>query len=85
VRGELNSVPTPPASTGDGVLVLQASPWAEVSVDGVALGETPREVRIAAGAYTVRAVHPELGAQEEVVRVPPGERTVWRAGLGEQR
>jgi eukaryotic-like serine/threonine-protein kinase len=83
VRGEFNSVPTPPPSTGDGVLVLQASPWAEVSVEDTMLGETPRELRIAAGTYTVRAVHPELGRREDTVTIRPGERTNWTARLGD--
>jgi serine/threonine-protein kinase len=83
VRGELNAVPTPPAATGDGVLVLQASPWAVVSVGGEELGETPREVRIGAGSYAVRAVHPELGVREARVTVGAGERTLWNAAFGD--
>jgi hypothetical protein len=61
------------------VLVLQAAPWAEVSVAGAPLGETPREVRLGAGTYAVRAVHPELGAREERVTVRAGERALWTA------
>jgi serine/threonine protein kinase len=79
VRGELNSVPTPSADTGEGVLVLVATPWAELEVEGVRLGETPREVRLRAGTYGVRAVHPELGIREERVVVGPGERKLWAA------
>jgi hypothetical protein len=77
VRGELNSIPTPPAATGDGVLVLVATPWANVDVDGVALGETPREVRLGAGIHRVRAVHPDLGTREDRVAVGAGERRLW--------
>jgi len=83
VRGQLDSVPTPPRATGDGVLVLLAIPWAEVSVAGVPLGETPRELRLAAGTYPVRAVHPDLGAQETTVTIGPGERTLWTARFPE--
>jgi hypothetical protein len=79
VRGELNSIPTPPAATGDGVLVVVATPWANVEVDGVALGETPREVRLRAGTHGVRAVHPDLGIREERVVVGAGERRLWAA------
>ena len=78
-RGELGSIPTPPAATGDGVLVLVATPWADVAVGGVGLGETPREVRVPAGRYTVRAVHPELGVREDRVVVGAGERKLWAA------
>ncbi len=79
VRGELNSVPTPPAATGDGVLVLVATPWADMEVDGIPLGETPREVRLRAGTYSVRAVHPDLGTREDRVVVGAGERKLWAA------
>jgi hypothetical protein len=79
VRGELNSVPTPPADSGEGVLVLVATPWADLEVDGVRLGETPRELRLRAGTYRVRAVHPDLGVREDRVAVGPGERKLWAA------
>jgi serine/threonine protein kinase len=79
VRGELNAIPTPPAGSEDGVLVLVATPWANVEVDGVALGETPREVRLPAGNYGVRAMHPDLGIREGRVVVAPGERKLWAA------
>ncbi len=81
VRGELNSISTPPAATGDGVLVLEATPWAEVTLDGRPLGETPREVRLQAGTHVVRAVHPEFGVREERVSVRPGERKMWTGSL----
>jgi hypothetical protein len=83
VRGELNSVATPPAATGDGVLVLQATPWAEVSLDGVILGETPREVRVPAGVYEVRAAHPEFGVRGARVAVNAGERRLWAAAFSQ--
>jgi len=81
VRGELDSLPLPPASSGDGLLAIEASPWAEVSVDGEKLGETPREVQLAAGVHLVRAVHPELGVREERIAVGAGRRTVWVAEM----
>lgn len=83
VRGELNTVPTPPASTGDGILILQATPWAVVAIGEEPLGETPREVRIAAGVHRVRATHPDLGTREDRVVVTAGERTLWTARFGE--
>jgi hypothetical protein len=81
VAGALGALPTPPSSSGDGLLVLEASPWAEVSVSGRELGETPREVLVAAGTYTVRAVHPDMGRREARVRVAAGERKVWAASF----
>jgi serine/threonine-protein kinase len=83
VRGELDSLPLPAANSGDGLLAVEASPWAEVSVDGVPLGETPREVQLAAGPHRVRAVHPDLGAREATVTVRAGQRTLWVAAFEE--
>ena len=81
VRGELDSLPLPPAGSGDGLLAIEASPWAEVSIDGEKLGETPREVQLTAGVHAVRAVHPELGTREARVNVRAGRRTVWVAEM----
>jgi serine/threonine-protein kinase len=77
VRGDLNSIPTPGAKSGDGVLAVVASPWAEVSIDGKEIGETPREIRLGAGSYRVRVTHPALGTREQNVVIQPGRRQVW--------
>jgi len=77
VKAELNSIPTPSATSGDGVLAVVATPWAEVAIDGKEIGETPREVRLGAGTYRVRAMHPALGAREQTVTIRPGKRVVW--------
>ncbi len=82
VGGRLNSIRTPPASSGEGVLTVMASPWAIVSVDGRDIGETPREVRLGAGRYLVRAAHPALGARERFISVKPGKRQVWSPSFG---
>jgi hypothetical protein len=79
VREELNSIPTPAARSGDGVLSVIATPWAEVWVDGVKIGETPREMLVSAGTYRVRAIHPSLGTREVTLVVPAGKRKVWNA------
>jgi serine/threonine-protein kinase len=81
VRAELNSLPLPPATSGEGLLAVEASPWAEVFLDGQELGESPREVQLGAGRHHVRAVHPQLGAREARVVVKPGQRTVWVASF----
>ncbi len=77
VRGELNVVATPSASSGDGVLAVVATPWGEVFVDGKAVGETPREMRLGAGSYRVKVRHPQLGTREQVVSIVPGKRRTW--------
>jgi serine/threonine-protein kinase len=79
VRDALNSIPIPPARSGEGVLSVIATPWAEVWVDGVKIGETPREMLLGAGTYRVRATHPSLGTREAEVVVTAGKRKVWNA------
>jgi eukaryotic-like serine/threonine-protein kinase len=77
VGGDLNSIKTPAAATGEGVLTILATPWAEVEIDGKEIGETPREVRLGAGTYRVRASHPALGTRERSVTVEAGKRQTW--------
>jgi serine/threonine-protein kinase len=78
-RGEINSIPTPPAATGDGVLTVTATPWGDVYLDGIKIGETPREFLLGAGDYRVRVSHPSLGNRDEKITVLPGKRKVWNA------
>ncbi len=77
VGEELNSIKTPAESSGEGVLAVVATPWAEVFIDGRSIGETPREVRLGAGSYRVKATHPALGTREQSVTIKPGKRQVW--------
>ena len=70
----LLGLPTPEPASGDGVLFVNAVPWAEVSVDGEAVGDTPRELRLAAGPHRLRLSHPTLGVVERTVEVPAGGR-----------
>ncbi len=77
VKPELNSIKTPPAASGEGVLAVVATPWAEVQIDGREIGETPREVLLGAGSYRVRATHPALGTREQTVTIKAGKRQVW--------
>jgi serine/threonine protein kinase len=78
VKSELNSIPTPPAASGDGVLAVVATPWAVVTIDGNEVGETPREIQLGAGTYRVKASHPALGAREQMVTIKPGKRQLWK-------
>jgi hypothetical protein len=78
IRQGLNVLGVPPASSCDGVLTVDATPWAIVTIDGREIGETPREVRLGAGAYRVRAAHPELGTRQETVTITAGKRQTWR-------
>ncbi len=74
VRDVPNSLPTPPASSGEGILTLVATPGARISVDGQPVGDTTRELRLAEGAHRIGASHPGLGTAQETVEVVAGQR-----------
>lgn len=78
----LQSLPLPGPESGEGILSLNAAPWARVYVEGERLGDTPLELRIPAGRYAVRLVHPTLGAVRRTVEVRPGQRSPWSPALG---
>jgi serine/threonine-protein kinase len=80
--GPIGSLPLPPRSAGEGILAVNASPWASVFIDGARAGDTPREWRLPAGRYRLRASHPARGAAEAELEVRAGERRVWRPRLG---
>jgi tRNA A-37 threonylcarbamoyl transferase component Bud32 len=84
-RDALDAVATPPPESGDGVLVVEADPFGEFSVDGRAMGETPGECRVKAGTYLVRVAHPRFGSREARVTVAPGRRARWLANLVGER
>jgi tRNA A-37 threonylcarbamoyl transferase component Bud32 len=70
----LEGLEVPPASTGEGLLFVNASPWAEIHLDGRAEGYTPREMRLAAGRHRLKLVHPSRGSVERDAVVRAGER-----------
>jgi hypothetical protein len=77
--GSLDSIPAPPPTTREGVLVVVADPFAEIFIDGRAYGETPSECVVSAGAHVVRAVHPQYGSRETRLEVAPGGRVRFAA------
>jgi serine/threonine-protein kinase len=79
VSETLNAIRVPSAVTGEGVLTIQAEPYGEVYLDDRPYGEAPREFRIPAGVYRVRAKHPSLGVREAKLKVKAGARTRWTA------
>jgi len=81
VAQSVNAMRVPPSSSGEGILVINATPWAIVAIDGHTLGETPREVRIVEGTYRVRLSHPQLAATEATVTVAAGKREIFNATL----
>lgn len=60
-----------------GYLQLLVRPWAEVEVDGRAVGETPlARVSVPVGSHTVVLKHPQLGRFERTVEVLANDTTV---------
>jgi hypothetical protein len=52
--------PAPPKKEGEGTLVVESSPWCNVSVDHVASGTTPLSVKLAAGSHEVVLTNSEF-------------------------
>jgi hypothetical protein len=58
-------VDLPPAS-----LSINASPWAEVWIDGARIGETPiGNITLPPGAHEIALRHPELGERRQMVQL----------------
>jgi serine/threonine-protein kinase len=79
--GPIGSLPLPPRAGGDGILAVNATPWASVTIDGARAGDTPREWRLPAGRYRLRATHPARGAAEAELEVRAGQRRIWQPRL----
>jgi serine/threonine-protein kinase len=63
-----------PIPLPEGSLSINATPWAEVSIDGRALGETPiANVTARAGSHELVFRHPQHGELKQTVVVKPGE------------
>jgi hypothetical protein len=77
VKHAINSIRQPPPSSGDGLLVIVATPWAKVRIDNREIGEAPCEVLIRAGTYRLHASHPDLGQTSASIAIAAGERKAW--------
>lgn len=66
-----------------GSLVLEATPWAEVTLDGRSVGETPLgNVSVLPGMHTLLFKNPESGKSvKRTVQVNPGQRVSLRVDL----
>ena len=69
----LEKISTPEPGTGDGVLVIRALPWGQVSVCGAPYGDAPLELRVHAGKYAVRVEHASK-SDEKTITVAAGAR-----------
>ena len=56
-----------------GVIHINATPWAEVFIDGQRVGETPiGNLTVSIGAHEILFRHPQLGEKRHAVSVTPG-------------
>ena len=67
------AAPAPPR--GSGVLRINSRPWAEVSIDGRAVGNTPlMNLTLSAGAHRVRLRNPQFGLEKTIkVQIVAGD------------
>ena len=70
------------AARGEGRVLVTVHPWALLSVDGQAVGETPQDLRLPAGLHRLSVRHPALGGAELELDVEPGRQVTWRPALG---
>jgi hypothetical protein len=60
----------------NGILNINAQPWAMVSIDGKAVGETPiGNLSVLPGEHEIVFSHPQLGERREKANVRPGVET----------
>jgi serine/threonine-protein kinase len=66
--------PATPAPPIQGWLLVLPKPWAEVTVDGRALGPTPIDrIPLAPGSHAVILTHPQYQPFTRKVEIRPGE------------
>jgi len=82
ITSSLKSLRVPEPSSDEGILSIEVTPWADVSIDGKPIGDTPKEVRITAGRHKIRLSHPDFPPIDEMVTVAAGKRNWFRTNLG---
>jgi len=71
---------TPPIAVPNGSLSINAIPWADVFLDGQAIGTTPlANLSVPIGSHEILCKHPQLGERRQTVVVKA--RTPIRVGL----
>jgi hypothetical protein len=71
---------TVPVAVPNGTISVNASPWADVFIDGQPVGSTPiANVPVPVGTHDIVWRHPQLGERRQTVRVPA--RTPVRVGI----
>jgi len=70
VTVEANKTTRVPVTAPNGTLFVNASPWADVTVDGRSIGVTPLgDVSLAVGSHEVVWRHPQLGERKKTIVV----------------
>lgn len=65
---------TTTAASGSAKLFVNASPWGQLFVDGILVGNTPKaNVEVSVGTHLVRVVRPGFSPFERTIRVAAGE------------
>ncbi len=75
VASPVTPAPAPaPVASGGALLFVNASPWGQVYVDGVLIGNTPRaNIALAAGSHVLRVSREGFATFERSIRVAPGD------------
>ena len=68
--------PLQSASSHEGALLLAATPWCDVAIDGVKRGPTPLNVRLPAGAHRVRVTNSEFSIDQTMAVVIAPSQTL---------
>jgi serine/threonine-protein kinase len=71
----LSALAVPSASSGQGILSVNATPWGRVRVNGHLVGDTPQSIRLPAGRHRVHIERKGHRAVDELVAVRAGTRT----------
>ena len=67
------------AKLGIGMLIVNAKPWAQISINGKLEGYTPKRKQLSAGRYTIRMTKDARNVDVEVVISPGKVSTVERS------
>jgi hypothetical protein len=67
--------PAPSHSLLEGRLTVAVKPWADVTVDGSPVGQTPLALPLSAGPHSVLLVHPDYRPYPRRILVRAGETT----------
>ena len=68
-----------------GMLSVTVKPWAEVTVDGKAIGKTPiRSVSLPPGEHVVMLNHPDYELLRRIVQIQPGAKAALTVDLRDE-